>query len=132
MSRFFSKHPKIVAEEFNHFFSSAGKNTAIAASQIIQDNNFPNISPITLSNLHYPTNESEMFRFNSVSCSEVKNIITSMPTKQAPGKDRVRIIKHAYHKGCLPVILGRLTNIINASICLVISHNLGNRQKLFL
>ena len=58
-------------------------------------------------NLHYTTNESEMFKFSPVSCSEIRNIITSMPTKKAPGKDRVsmRIIKD-----CLPVILGPCTN----------------------
>ena len=53
---------------------SVGKSSATAASQIIQDNIFPNIPPITVSNLHYPTNESEMFKFNSVSCSEVKKL----------------------------------------------------------
>ena len=66
----YSGRPKIVAEEFNHFFSSVGKNSATAASQIMQDNIFFNIPPIiTVSNPHYATNESEMF--NSVSCSEV-------------------------------------------------------------
>jgi hypothetical protein len=36
-----------------------------------------------------------MFNFDPVSCFEVKNIITSMPTNKAPGKDKVsmRIIK---------------------------------------
>ena len=53
-----------------------------------------------------------MFNFDPVSCSEVKNIM-SMPTNKAPGKDKVsmRIIKD-----CLPVILGPLTDIINASL----------------
>ena len=54
-----------------------------------------------------------MFNFYPVSCSEVKNIIMSMPTNKVPGKDKVsmRIIMN-----CLPVILGPLTDIINASL----------------
>ncbi len=110
----YSKDPKIVAEEFNQFFSSVGENTAIAACQLLQDNNtYPDISPTTAFNRNYPVYESEMFHFDPVSCSEVKNIITSMPTNKAPGKDKVnmRIIKD-----CLPVILGPLTDIINASL----------------
>ncbi|CAB4034648.1 Hypothetical predicted protein [Paramuricea clavata] len=110
----YSKDPKIVAEEFNHFFSSVGENTAIAASQLLQDYNiYPDTPPTAAFNRNYPVYESEMFNFDPVSCSEVKNIIMSMPTNKAPGKDKVsmRIIKD-----CLPVILGPLTDIINASL----------------
>ncbi|CAB3990295.1 Hypothetical predicted protein [Paramuricea clavata] len=89
------------------------ENTAIAASQLLQDYNiYPDTPPTTAFNRNYTVYESEMFNFNPVSCSEVKNI-TSMPTNKAPGKDKVsmRIIKD-----CLPVILGPLTDFINASL----------------
>ena len=45
----YSKDPKIVAEEFNHLFSSVGENTDIAASQLLQDYNiYPDIPPTTV------------------------------------------------------------------------------------
>ena len=88
----------------SHFFKQkllqsslcVGENTAIAASQLLQDYNiYPDTPPTTAFNRNYPVYESEMFNFVPVSCSEVKNIIMSMPTNKAPGKDKVtmRIIK---------------------------------------
>ena len=104
----YSKNPKVVAEEFNHFFSTVGINAAMKATQLTQHNNLcPDMPPVTT------FAEPEMFKFKPASCTDVKNIISSMPTNKAPGKDKVnmRIIKD-----CLQVILGPLTDIINASL----------------
>ena len=72
----YSKDPKIVAEEFNHFFSSVGENTAIAASQLLQDYNiYPDTPPTTAFIRNYPVYESEMFNFDPfLTYSCVKNL----------------------------------------------------------
>lgn len=109
----YSRDPKTVAEEFNHFFSTVGKNAAMAASQLMQDNIIhSDTSSVTALDRH-PLCESDMYKFNPVSCIDVKNIITSMPTNKAPSKDKIsmRIIKD-----CLTVILGTITDIINTSL----------------
>ena len=55
----------------------------------------------------------ELFTFRQVTCSEVRSIISSMPTNRSPGPDEIsmRVIKDG-----LPVILGPLTTIINCSL----------------
>ncbi|CAB3981747.1 Hypothetical predicted protein [Paramuricea clavata] len=110
-----SKEPKLVAEEFNHFFSTIGVNAAKKASTLIQDPSvYParNLSDVNRTDNSYPE-ENDRFSFTPVSCSEIRNIILAMPSNKSPGKDKVsmRVIKHS-----LPVILGPLTDIINCSL----------------
>ena len=111
----YSKEPKLVAEEFNHFFSTIGVNAAKKASTLIQDPSvYParNLSDVNRTDNSYPE-EDDRFSFTPVSCSEIRNIILAMPSNKSPGKDKVsmRVIKHS-----LPVILGPLTDIINCSL----------------
>ncbi|CAB4038293.1 Hypothetical predicted protein [Paramuricea clavata] len=111
----YSKEPKLVAEEFNHFFSTIGVNAAKKASTLIQDPSvYParNLSDVNRTDNSYPE-ENDRFSFTPVSCSEIRNIILAMPSNKSPGKDKVsmRVIKHS-----LPVILGPLTDIINCSL----------------
>ncbi|CAB3979720.1 Hypothetical predicted protein [Paramuricea clavata] len=104
----YSKEPKLVAEEFNHFFSTIGVNAAKKASTLIQDPSvYParNLSDVNRTDNSYPE-ENDRFSFTPVSCSEIRNIILAMPSNKSPGKDKVsmRVIKHS-----LPVILNLLT-----------------------
>ncbi|CAB4019771.1 Hypothetical predicted protein [Paramuricea clavata] len=111
----YSKEPKLVAEEFNHFFSTIGVNAAKKASTLIQDPSvYPawNLSDVNRTDNSY-SEENDRFSFTPVYCSEIRNIILAMPSNKSPGKDKVsmRVIKHS-----LPVILGPLTDIINCSL----------------
>ena len=111
----YSKEPKLVAEEFNHFFATVGVNAAKKASKLLQDHCVPptlNFSDTIRSDKNCPE-ENDSFSFAPVSCSEIRSIISAMPSNKSPGKDKVsmRVIKHS-----LPVILGPLTDIINCSL----------------
>ena len=111
----YSKEPKLVAEEFNHFFANVGVNAAKRASILIQDlSDFPiqNFSDAISSDNSY-TEEYDRFSFAPVSCSEIRSIMSAVPLNKSPGKGKVsmRVIKHS-----LPVILGPLTDIINCSL----------------
>ena len=51
----YSKNPKVVAEEFNHFFSTVGINAAMKATQLTQHNNLcPDLKCLNLSLLPAP------------------------------------------------------------------------------
>ena len=56
---------------------------------------------------------SDQFSFTRVECSQVKDIVNSIPNKKAPGIDKVspRLIKES-----LPIIVPSITSIINASL----------------
>ncbi|CAB4007162.1 Hypothetical predicted protein [Paramuricea clavata] len=87
----YSKEPKLVAEEFNHFFSTIGVNAAKKASTLIQDPSvYParNLSDVIRTDNSYPE-ENDRFSFTPVSCSEIRNIILAMPSNKSPGKDKV-------------------------------------------
>ena len=60
---------------------------------------------------NYPV--SDQFSFNTVECSQVKDIVNSIPNKKAPGIDKVspRFIKES-----LPTVVPSITSIINASL----------------
>ena len=56
---------------------------------------------------------SDQFSFTRVECSQVKDIVNSIPNKKAPGIDKVspRLIKEN-----LAIIVPSITSIINASL----------------
>ena len=60
---------------------------------------------------NYPV--SDQFSFTTVECSQVKDIVNSIPNKKAPGIDKVspRFIKES-----LPTMVPSITSIINASL----------------
>ena len=101
---------KILANEFNYFFTSTGAHAAEAAKKLAMENNFSlqtNTTKVT-SLMHV-----DEFQFRPVSPAEIRKIIDSFPSNKAPGPDRVsmRVIKDA-----LPYILLILTEIVNCSL----------------
>ena len=108
----YSRDTELVANDFNQFLSSVGRNAAQTAAKLAIDNNI-NISDTSLISPPMTRNSSEeLFHFTPVTCTQVERIVSSMPSNKSPGTDKVsmRIIKD-----CLPVILGPLTDIINCS-----------------
>ena len=104
------KDPKLVANEFNQFFTSVGKNVAEAALRLAEDNNIKLSNPLLVSTTY---STDELFNLRPVTCTEVQSIISTIPTNKSPGPDKInmRVIKDY-----LPVILGPLTGIINCSL----------------
>ncbi|CAB4039973.1 Hypothetical predicted protein [Paramuricea clavata] len=106
----YTKDPKTVADEFNQFFSSVGKNAADASIRLAEENNIT-VEETPLETVYMPS--QDLFSFRTVTSEEVRRVIASLPLNKAPGPDKInsRILKD-----CLPVILGPLTHIINCSI----------------
>ena len=106
----YTKDPKTVADEFNQFFSSVGKNTADASIRLAEENNIT-VEETPLETVYMPS--QDLFSFRTVTSEEVRRVIASLPLNKSPGPDKInsRILKD-----CLPVILGPLTHIINCSI----------------
>ena len=106
----YTKDVKILANEFNDFFTSTGAHAAEEAKKLAMENNFSlqtNTTKVT-SLLHV-----DEFQFRPVSPAEIRKIIDSFPSNKAPGPDRVsmRVIKDA-----LPYILLTRTDIVNCSL----------------
>ena len=109
-SQVYTRGQKVVADEFNQYFTSLGRNAAEEVRRIAEDNNIDLISPLSTAILY---STSELFNFKPVTCTEVQRIILSMPSNKSPGLDKtsLRVIQDS-----LPVILGPLTDIINRSL----------------
>jgi hypothetical protein len=80
-----------VADEFNHYFTSVGSSTALAAERIANEHNLQLTDPLTRTTV-YPGDDQ--FHFDHVSVTEVQRIISDMPL----------------------ILLLSLTNIINSSL----------------
>ena len=107
----YSKDRHLVAEEFNQYFSSVGRNTAKEALHLadVHDGNvLSNPTPIPIIVV-----AENQFNLRPVSSATVRAIIISMPSNKSPGPDKInmRVIKD-----CLHVILEPLTSIINRSL----------------
>ena len=100
----------MVADEFNKYFTSIGKNTIHKIQSLASECNYDLTQPSFVPRC-YPL--SEQFTFSTVECCEIQKVINSMPTGKAPGIDKIslRVIKN-----CLPAILPTLTSIINDSL----------------
>ena len=59
-----------------------------------------------------PKSGEGLFDIKLVSCSEVRKVLTVMPSNKAPGYDRIPLF---VIKDCLPYILPTLTRLINSS-----------------
>lgn len=105
----YSKDLKSVANDFNQFFVTVGRNASEASLRLALENNIPISDETDI----VPYSVGELFNLRPVSCEEVRRVVMSLPLNKAPGPDKVnaRIIRD-----CLPVILGPLTEIINCSI----------------
>ena len=109
----YSRDTELVANDFNQFFASVGRNAAQTAAQLAIDKNI-NISDTSLfSPPTTRTSSEELFNFTPFTCTQVEHIVSSMTSNKSPGLDKVgmRILKD-----CLPVILGLLTDTINCSL----------------
>ena len=108
----YTKDPKTVADEFNQFFLSVGKNKADASIRLAEENNIT-VEETPLETVYMPS--QDLFSFRTVTSEEVRRVIASLP-----------LINSRILKDCLPVILGPLTHIINCSIT---SHTLPTARK---
>lgn len=106
----FTKDDQTVANESNKFFSSVGKSMIEKIPLLANKFNYAP-APDTFIPRKYPT--SEQFSFNTVECSQVTDIVNSIPNNKAPGINKVppRVIKES-----LQTIAPCITSIINASL----------------
>ena len=101
-----SRDTELVANDFNQFLSSVGRNAAQTAAQLAIDNNI-NISDTSLISPPTTRNSSEkLFNFTPVTCTQVERIVSSMPSNKSPGPNKVsmRIINA---KAGFPLSLAR-------------------------
>jgi hypothetical protein len=91
-----------VANEVNNFFTSIGEVTRQKVQSLANEYGHISSQPFTL--LDHPI--SEQFLFDNISCSDVENIITSLPENKAPGIDKIptKVIKDS-----APVIVPIIT-----------------------
>ena len=102
----YSRDTELVANDFNQFLSSVGRNAAQTAAQLAIDNNI-NISDTSL--ISPPTTRNlseELFNFTPVTCTQVERIVSSMSSNKSPGPNKVsmRIINA---KAGFPLSLAR-------------------------
>ena len=102
----YSRDTELVANDFNQFLSSVGRNADQTAAQLAIDNNI-NISDTSLISPPTTRNSSEkLFNFTPVTCTQVERIVSSMPSNRSPGPNKVstRIINA---KAGFPLSLAR-------------------------
>ena len=106
----YSKEDKLVADEFNQFFTSISQNTIHKIQSLANECNYDLMQPSLVSKC-YPL--SQQFTFRTVECVEIEQIVNSMPMGKAPGIDKIplRVIKD-----WTPAILPTLTSIISNSL----------------
>ena len=84
-----SRDTELVANDFNQFLSSVGRNAAQTAAQLAIDNNI-NISDTSLISPPTTRNSSEkLFNFTPVTCTQVERIVSPMPSNKSPGPNKV-------------------------------------------
>ena len=108
----FTKDDGTVENEFNRFLSSVGKSTMEKIQLLAKKNSI--MCPCKISVFRKIIDPvSDQFSFTRVECSQVKDIVNSIPNKKAPGIDKVppRLIKES-----LAIIVPSITSIINASL----------------
>jgi hypothetical protein len=95
----YAKDTSLVADEFDHYFTSVGSSTALAAEKIANDHNLQLTDPLTRTTV-YPVDEQ--FHFDHVSVTEVQRIVSDIPLNKSPGIDYIptRVLKY-----CLSIIL---------------------------
>jgi hypothetical protein len=92
-----------LADNFNKYFTSLGRSTAIKVCEIAKEHNLEII---------YEQRTENPPEIHEVSEQEVVKVIKDLPANKASGPDKlpVRIIKD-----CLPVISSTITSLINCS-----------------
>ena len=107
----YSRDVKIIADEFNEFFSTVGSRAAEASASLALTHDLPTVSLPMISYQNTP--DSEKFHFQAVSENEIKRIVMSFQSNKAPGYDKVPM---AVINDGLPCILPALTDIVNHSL----------------
>ena len=105
----YSKDDKVVADEFNEFFTSTGQTTVEKIQSLAEQSNYDHTKWSFVLRYH-PL--AQQFSFGIVECKEVEKVINSMPTGKAPGNDKITV---RVLKSFLPSILPTLTAIIDDS-----------------
>ena len=104
------KDEKLVANEFNVFFTSVGQNSIQKIKTLAEQCNYDLTNQSFVPRIYTQT---QQFSFKEVECKEIEKVISSMPSGKAPGNDRItaRILNC-----CLSSIAPTLTTIINATL----------------
>ena len=107
----YNRHEKIIANEFNTYFTTLGQVTSEQIISLAAQCNY-DLTQQVVPAQEYP--DDEQFSFRPMSSGEIENVIRSMPMNTAPGHDKIpiRVIKDS-----LPAVLLPITSIVNASLC---------------
>lgn len=105
----FCKYDKIMANEFNQFFTSVGKTTLDKIQSLANECGYIP-SHASFVPIQYPL--SEQFTFRNVECCEIERVVGSLANNKAPGTDKLptRVIKES-----ASVTIPSITSIINSS-----------------
>ena len=71
----YSRDTELVADDFNQFFSSVGRNAAQTAAQLAIDNNINFSDTCLISPPTTRTSSEEQFNFTPVTCTQVERIV---------------------------------------------------------
>ena len=107
----YSRDVKIIADEFDEFFSTVGARAAEASVSLAVTHDLRTVTSPMVSDQNMP--ESEKFHFQAVSENEINRIVISFQSSKAPGYSKVQM---AVIKDALPHILPALTDIVNHSL----------------
>ena len=104
----YTQDVKLLANEFNEFFTNVGARTAETVKSLANENGIP-----LMTFTSFDSFIGDEFVLRAVSTVEVRKTVFSFGSNKAPGPDKVsmRVIKDA-----LPCILPTLTEIINSSL----------------
>ena len=104
----FTKDHRVVADEFNVYFTSVGQKTAETVTQLAMEHNVD----MTITSIPSDTVSIEQFNFKLVTTLNLEKCIQKMPGNKSPGADKIPI---KILKECLPNISAMMTDIINHS-----------------
>ena len=93
-----------------YIYISVGVNAAGKSAELARSLGLTDYLPSCSNNS--PKSGEGLFDFKPVSCSEVWEVLTVMPSNKAPGYDR---LPPFVIKDCLSIILPTLTRLINSS-----------------
>jgi len=95
----YSKEDKLVANEFNEYFTSICPNKIDKIQSLANECNY-DLTQSSFVPKCYPL--SQQFTFRTAECSENEQVVNSMATEKAPGNDKIPL---CVIKDCLPAIL---------------------------
>ena len=104
----YTKDLRVIADEFNQYFTSVGQKTAETVLNLAREYNINMISTIAPSIIA----ASEQFEFKSITQLDLETCIGKMPANKSPGADKIPI---KVFQDCLSNISSPLTDIINQS-----------------